>query len=1088
MYARLIRFSLRVVAWISGILFLTGLFVLILLSNANTLVPSLINSVSARINGEITYGEFGLGWVDDTIVMQIANLKIERETPQEQFEFSADRIEILATQPSLNQSYWQLARIDVQSPKLISHRSGAAPVRQDRKSPVADTDDIPGSLGFLTLIRQLNVTEGEYEFSIENGDKQAKFAGNFGVAARSNDELKNLSVALTSHEHEDTLVSLVLQSAKQADGSESTELKFAAKFVEFARLASFLPDNAATARLDLSNIEAEVNANVYGHWQGQELNALDFSVELNDPNLDGNIPNVEQARLHATGKLHLVDAKPSHIDVDFRLESLDLAAVSKQIPGAFTPKFYKHLSERLQSLWFTELSGKFSGNPQSMFKPDGSWNLTADGKLANFTYRFGTNWPPLENGEGTYEIRGKKLTIAGTKGFVFGQPIKHAAAKIDDITVADPILTVSAGIDMPASAAIDLFGKDGMVSPGKLDWIASASGAGEVELNVDIPLRRGKEFTVSGAMKLAGVEMTTSQGITGDEIAGQMAFNRFGITSGKLKGQALDGPFETEFTGSGAKGSFVLEGRSNGRGDAVALKTVLGEPVSARVSGNFDWAADFRFAPEQSQVDVSASLVDIVSVLPFPLKKGAGADLPLSISVRTKDKSSRTTDLSLGPHVKATVESSLRDRKWHTDSGLISIGKPLPVKAEKSGLVASVNLPELDYGAWSSLARDSDSDQGSGDFSSALKSVEIKADALLLAGQRKLHNAQVSVDKKETHWDVSMSTDTVKGVGRYKSLEFVHEGESPVLEIDLSICHIPASTGAATGPPTDPAKLPVLKLRCMDTRYGQYTLGESLIEAQPGPDSWQITRAQFASPSYTMEVEGDWFYSQHTDLNFKLNSVDFGSTLNELGFPARFKRGKTEITGTLGWDAALTQWASNRTSGALEVKSEEGVILSDTGSQEALKVVGVLNYDTIFRRFSNDIVDVLDEDGILYDHMTGSATIKNGIFEVDGVFIDGPSLAIAMTGTTSWNKKQHNLIMGVEPKLKKSFTTLATLLINPITGALVYAGGKLADQVKVKFSYQYEVTGPWDKPKVSLVDQSKTKSSQSNSSSLSSGN
>jgi len=188
-----------------------------------------------------------------------------------------------------------------------------------------------------------------------------------------------------------------------------------------------------------------------------------------------------------------------------------------------------------------------------------------------------------------------------------------------------------------------------------------------------------------------------------------------------------------------------------------------------------------------------------------------------------------------------------------------------------------------------------------------------------------------------------------------------------------------------------------------------------------------------------------------------------------------------DLSGWLEWDAALTQWTPPRTSGIVDMQSSDGTIISKSNT-DALRVVGALNYDTIFNRFSSDIIDVLDEDGILYEDLRGLATLNNGVFEVDGIYIEGPAVSMVMTGTTDWNRKEHNLILGVEPKIRNSLTTLATILINPITGALVYAGGKLADVVKLRFTYNYDVTGTWNKPVINLTSnqQSQTNAATQN--------
>ena len=1063
----LLRVSLRVVAWMSALALVAFLFVALLVTNLNALTPSLVKYVSARSGAEVAYDRIGLGWVDDSLVMQLSNPIVRRESKEEKFEFESDQIEVRISQSATSRENWEISKFEVLRPRVVSHNSGVSPSNgKPVGSRLNPTRAISNSIGMLALVRDINVVDGHYEFNIGQADYVEQFSGGFQIQGLSQDGTNNLSARILSNEFDDSQLSLNLLHEQLPDGSDSTDLELVVQSVELARLLSMLPKNPATARLGLSKLETQVNANVHAHLSNAGLDSLNFSVEVNDPNLAGDIPDAEEAKLIAVGNFTLENSMPSRINVDLEMESLDFAAVFRQHPAAFPPKFYKHVSSRLRSLWLTDLSATFSADAKTMFKRDGDWKLEAKGKFSNYSYKFQERWPPLEKGQGKFEVDGSKVTITGEKGLFHGHSMKHAGARIDNYLIDDPIMTVTAGIDIPITTALDLFGEDGIVSPGTLGWIPSGTGAGEVELGINIPLRRGKEFVMYGEVDLAEVGIMTSQRIQAQDISGQLIFDRFGITKGKISGQVLGGPFTMNLSGSGKKGNFVVTGNTSGKADGSKLDEIVGEPIAQSLLGDLDWTADFKFAPQESDIKVSASLIDVVSTLPFPLRKGAGVDMPLRATVNTKNGIERSTDLSIGSLVNASVTSILNNKKWQAKSGVISVGGPTPKSEDETGVALYISLPNFNYDAWSGLIASND-EQSTLGVADSLDSVALKADELVLAGQRKLQNANITAEKTESQWDILITTDSLKGVAVYKSSDLVHEGESPLLNADLSICHLPAGQGAPPTNPTNPAELPALIFHCRDTKYGQYSLGQSTIEAEPGSDSWKITRAQFNSPTFTIQVNGDWFYNQTSKLNLKFNSVDFGSALNAFGYPEMIKRGNMEISGTLEWDAALTQWSTHRTSGEFDIQSKDGALITNSGS-DIHKAVGILNYETIFRQFSNDAVNVLSEQGIVFDTISGSAHLKNGEFQVEGIFLDGPSLTMAMTGESSWNNKQHNLEAGVEPKLRKSITTLATLLINPVTGALVYAGGKLAEQVELNFKYRYEISGPWDNPVVEL--------------------
>ena len=1084
MFTKLFRIGSRILAWLSALVLLLILFAVLLLTNLNSFTPSLIEYVAATQGTDLKFGFVRAGWVDQSAVIRINELEIERETQKELFELTADQVEVQFSLPWFGQD-WQIENIEIVKPRVATHRfetKGTPPVHT--QFDFNDAGMLPAGFGFLSSVRQINVEDGEYEFKFDRHANPVDFTGGFSVGGQSAQDLSFVSVNMTSNEHSEMLVTLNIANSKRENGQKTTDLELIAKSAEIARLAPIFSNIPRISALNLASLDTRINASANAHWTGTELGSINFSLEAIDPHLSGTIADTDGLIFTADGRIKFDSSGTPLVDVDFALESLDLRAALDHIPGAFTPKFYKHANERIDSFWLTEMRGKFSGAPDD-FRKEGEWQLNADANLANITYRFGEKWPALKDGSGTINVSGKKVIATGTHGSIYGYPLESLEARIENIAIADPIMKVGARIDLPLKVATDLFGKDGIVSPGKLNWIAGGEGEGNVIVAIDVPLRRGKEFDAAGDIKFVDAELATSFGIDVTDTTGHLIFGRYGITSGDVSGQMLGGSFNSKFTGSGTTGNFTATGQASGLAKPDALDVVLGKPVASRLSGKLDWKADFVFASDRNEINISSSLKDVISTLPAPVRKGAGIEMPLNIGIQTKGKKERKIDVSLGPAAKGSLVATLRDKKWKTQSGTVSVGLPLPTGPgitgilnsldkpqstlpageDASGIVLTVNLPQLDYDAWSKMRIESE-DRGEFEMSSALNRIVIKVNELTIPGGYELQNAGVVAEKKPTHWEVEILSDSLTGNAQYKSTEFLHEGESAFLNIDLSKCHIDPSGKKKTSKPTDPAKLPEIKFRCADTRYGQYRLGESAIDGRPETKSWRISRASFNKPHFTLQANGDWYYDQTSKLAFKLNSLDFGLTLEDFGYPDRISRGNTKLTGELEWNAALTRWDTKLVDGSVEFSSRAGSILNKSTSDDALKLIGALNYDTLFRKFSHDITDVLVEDGILYETMTGIAKLEKGVFDVEGIFLEGPTMSMVMTGTSDWNTRQHQITMGVEPQIRNSLTTLATVLINPITGALVYVGGKLAEQMDIRFTYRYDVTGPWDNPVV----------------------
>ncbi len=1060
--SRMMKFGLRVLAWVSSLALLVILLVVLILTQPNAFTPSLVNFAAARLGNDFHVERLGLGWEDENAVLSISGLAMQRDTPQGRVQLWIDRFDVRVTIPIFELQKWEVSHVDIINPQIVFHHSvrHRRTADQHRTSSV-DTSSIMTGLNFLSHLRRVVVSGGEYEFRYDTGAQPVTFSGGFEVDGNSEGLSKIVLLQMTSNESSQTQVTLTVATTESINAAMQTDLELIAHSIEFARLVPMLGDSMKVERMELARLESLVNAKVNASWSGSELAALNFSVDVNDPHFDGDIADVARAHFTAQGVLQLNDSKAERVDVNFTLNALDMVAAFKHVPGAFPPKFYQHASERLTSLWLTGLHGTLSFNPKTILETNSDWNLTGEGDFANLTYRFGDRWPPLENTSGTYQLRDRQVVITADVGSLYEYPLQRGIATIDDFMHSDPIMTVAADIDLPLKVAFDLFGEDGMVSPNKLNWIIKGNGEGTVALNVDVPLRRGKEFVLTGHVDLTDTRVLTTQGIQMDDLSGRLQFNRVGVTAGNLRGTMLGGAFNTEFKGSGGQGNYTATGKAAGRASANALKMIADGSITERLTGYMDWEADYSFAANQNELEVTSSLTNLVSTLPFPMQKGAGESLPLNLAMRTKNKTERTITLSLGKDLQATLQAEFRGDKWRSRAGTVAIGGA-PVVLDESGYKVAVDLPQLDYDDWSKLLKATEVSNNL-ESSTALKSVVIDVDELILPGNYKLQQANIVADKEKSYWNIKLSTASVKGTARYQSAEFTSADESPSLQLNLSICHLDNTEKNAAQPPTDPVNLPAIELQCEDMRYGQYHLGKSVIIAEPNDTSWRISRAEFEMPTFTLKATGDWFYDQTSKIEFQLNSTDFGRSMEVLGYSGLFEQGVAEVSGILEWDAALTRWTTHRVSGNIELSAKQGAVVKNE-HQRALKFIGALNYDTILQKFSHDVVDVLDQDGILYDTLTGTAKLTKGVFEINGIYLEGPSVSMAMTGSSNWNDRQHQLLLGVEPQIKNSLTTLTTVLINPVTGTLVYLGSKLAEQMDIKFSYRYDITGTWEAP------------------------
>ena len=131
------------------------------------------------------------------------------------------------------------------------------------------------------------------------------------------------------------------------------------------------------------------------------------------------------------------------------------------------------------------------------------------------------------------------------------------------------------------------------------------------------------------------------------------------------------------------------------------------------------------------------------------------------------------------------------------------------------------------------------------------------------------------------------------------------------------------------------------------------------------------------------------------------------------------------------------------------------------------RLLGVLSLQSLPRRISLDFRDVFS-DGFAFDAINGSAKIAQGVATTDNLAMTGPAASVAIAGRADLAKETQDLTVRVVPVLGDSVAVAAGVaLLNPIVGAGALIAQRLfKDPLGQMFSYEYQVTGSWEDPKV----------------------
>ncbi|MNZ70075.1 hypothetical protein D3C78_883950 [compost metagenome] len=184
--------------------------------------------------------------------------------------------------------------------------------------------------------------------------------------------------------------------------------------------------------------------------------------------------------------------------------------------------------------------------------------------------------------------------------------------------------------------------------------------------------------------------------------------------------------------------------------------------------------------------------------------------------------------------------------------------------------------------------------------------------------------------------------------------------------------------------------------------------------------------------------------------------------------PSITSRGfEVEVDGN--WPGSPAMAGLKHFSGSLAVQARQGQLLEVEGSATALRVFGLLNFNSIGRRLRLDFSDLLGK-GLSYDRIDGHLVGTDGVLLTRGpLVLDGPSTRLELDGQLDMAHDRIAAKLRVTLPLSNNLP-LAALLAGaaPVAGALFIVDQLVGDRLSRVASVEYRVAGPWQDPQISL--------------------
>ena len=229
---------------------------------------------------------------------------------------------------------------------------------------------------------------------------------------------------------------------------------------------------------------------------------------------------------------------------------------------------------------------------------------------------------------------------------------------------------------------------------------------------------------------------------------------------------------------------------------------------------------------------------------------------------------------------------------------------------------------------------------------------------------------------------------------------------------------------------------------------------------------WRLDKLELASAE-GISATGLWNPARgagRTQLEVKADVKDVGKYLERFGYPETVAKGTATLGGTAMGRAGLPD-RLRHARGQPGSQGREGAVQGEAGRRPtARRAVAAIPAAADLARFPRRL-----QRGFAFDSINGSAKIAQGVATTDNLAMTGPAASVAIVAA-DLAKETQDLTVRVVPVLGDSVAVAAGVaLLNPIIAGAPIAQRLFKDPLGQMFSYEYQVTGSWEDPKVVRV-------------------
>lgn len=770
-------------------------------------------------------------------------------------------------------------------------------------------------------------------------------------------------------------------------------------------------------------------------------------------------------------RLHFDHDQEDYMDLRVGLVDGDGRYTAKYLPEVLSPALDEWLRTAI-------LKGAVD---QGFFQYQGSLNkgaADADRSISLFfkvhdaELAFQPGWPHVSKVSGDVFIEDSGVRIVASKGQLLDTQVSDVFVNIPHVPSGEHShMFLDGGFAGGLGDGLKILQEAPI---GTADTFAGWEGEGDLQgkLKLDVPLAKGDQpkilvdfKTANARLKLAEPKLELSQ------LKGDFRFDSAkGLSGQNISARAFDKPVTAQIFADGGPGKLKTRVAASGQVEVKKLTDWLGVTQPLPVSGTIPYQLQVNLDGADSQLMVSSSMKGVAVDLPAPFGMTAdvGRDTVFRMTLQGQERRYWVNYDQLANFTFAAPPSNFADGR-----GELFLGAGEAVLPGNKGLRIRGVLSELDVKPWQDLVDKYAGQDPGGSAKQLLSSADFKVGKLTAFGTT-LDQAAVQLDRKPGAWALALDSQQAKGTAA------IPDAKAAPIVVNLQYVRLPApdpTVQADENAPdplasVDPTKIPALDITINQLFQGQDLVGGWSLKVRPTAKGIALNNLDMGLKGILLQGSGGWEGTPGATSSWykgRIGGKNLADVLKGWGFAPSVTSEEFHMDVDGRWPGSPAWLATKRFSGTLDASLNKGQFVEVEGGAQALRVFGLLNFNSIGRRLRLDFSDLFGK-GLSYDRVKGLLVANNGVYVTqEPIKLTGPSSNIELNGTLDLVGDQVDAKLLVTLPVTNNLPIAALIVGAPAVGGALFLIDKLiGDRVARFASVKYTVKGPWKEPKITF--------------------